>query len=72
LAAAAAEQAGPGFAEFKAGWAQVHADVRDRRALLAYIDWANAQLVRRRPLARKIYQRLPVEIKRLLVRLSPH
>ena len=70
LAAAAADQTSLSAAEFKAGWAQVQADAADRQPLFAYIDWANAKLVRRHPTLRKIYQRLPLGIKRLLARAS--
>lgn len=40
----------------------------DREPLVGYVDWANARLVRRHPVARKIYRRLPVVIERLLAR----
>jgi hypothetical protein len=71
LAGAAAGQVGLESGEFKADWGQIQADAADCRPLLAYIDWANARLVRRPPILRKIYQRLPVRFKRLLVRIAP-
>ncbi len=70
LAGAAAGQVDLESAEFKAGWGQIQADVADRQPLLAYIDWANAHLVRRHPVLRKLYQRLPVMLKRLLARTA--
>ena len=70
LAGAAAGHIGLESGEFKAGWGQIQADVADRRPLLAYIDWANAQLVRRHPILRKTYQRLPLRLRRLLARAS--
>ncbi|MDA8375728.1 MAG: hypothetical protein M0Z50_01390, partial [Planctomycetia bacterium] len=67
LANIAADRTSLTSKEFHTSWQQITREVAERSVLFAYIDSLYGKLMGRHRLAKAVYRRLPLKIKRLLV-----
>ncbi len=56
--------------EFRRDWGAIEDEVDALRPVFEYIDSMDHKLMRRQAVARRIYRRLPIKVKRLLARLA--